>query len=106
MTGKKSPLIEAYSSPSGSTTISVSFRLINSLITPVSSAKVIFPTFMTIPSIMANVSGIFMVITEPIPSSLSISSVPPIDWMFLTTTSIPTPRPDNSVTCSLVENPG
>ncbi len=35
-----------------------------------------------------------------------ISTWPPISWMLRFTTSMPTPRPETSVTCSAVEKPG
>ena len=42
----------------------------------------------------------------PCPGSESISSVPPNSSRLLFTTSMPTPRPDSSVTSVAVENPG
>src|SRR5690606_12890037 len=42
----------------------------------------------------------------PRPALLSSCTSPPRAWMFLRTTSMPTPRPDRSVTSSAVEKPG
>ena len=47
-----------------------------------------------------------MVVTVPLPSSLSTATLPPRPRMFETTTSMPTPRPEYSVTSSFVEKPG
>ena len=47
-----------------------------------------------------------MVKVEPLPISLEMLMVPPTDSRFFFTTSIPTPRPENSVTAVLVEKPG
>ena len=68
--------------------------------------KMEFPTVTFIPSTMARVRGIFMVIVVPAPSSLEMETVPPTDSTFFLTTSMPTPRPEYSVTAWLVEKPG
>ncbi len=64
------------------------------------------PTVTFIPSIIARVRGIFIVTVVPCPGSLDMETTPPTDSTFFFTTSIPTPRPENSVTVWLVENPG
>ena len=64
------------------------------------------PTTIDIHSIIAKVRGIFSVVMLPCPGTLSTSTVPPMVLILDRTTSIPTPRPENSVTFSLVENPG
>ncbi len=61
---------------------------------------------MFIPSIIARVRGILSVTVEPLSGVLSTETDPPIVSIFFTTTSIPTPRPENSVTFSFVEKPG
>ena len=55
---------------------------------------------------IASVSGSRTFTLMPWPSALSISTVPPSAVMFFFTTSMPTPRPETSVTTSAVENPG
>src|SRR5882724_4500435 len=57
-------------------------------------------------SMMASVSGTLTVTVVPSPALDERSMVPPSAWIFRLATSIPTPRPDRSVTCSAVENPG
>ena len=52
------------------------------------------------------VSGSLIVITLPFPTWESISTLPLIRRMLVRTTSMPTPRPDTSVTFSAVLNPG
>jgi len=65
-----------------------------------------FPTLILIPLIMASVRGSFMEIVVPLSGTLSTKIVPPTMEMLLLTISIPTPRPENSVTFSFVEKPG
>ena len=79
---------------------------INSVTEFVGVTKFVSPTEKIIPSIIASVRGIFIVIVEPCPSTLSMSSTPPTCWIFLTTTSIPAPLPEYSVTFFFVEKPG
>ena len=55
---------------------------------------------------IARVSGIRTRTVVPVPGTLPISTAPPIASMFVRTTSMPTPRPDTSVTVAAVENPG
>ena len=55
---------------------------------------------------MANVKGTLIFITVPLPNSESISIEPFNDVIPVLTTSIPTPRPEISEICSLVEKPG
>ena len=55
---------------------------------------------------MASVNGSRTRTVMPWPSAESISTVPPSAVMFFFTTSMPTPRPETSVTCSAVEKPG
>ena len=64
------------------------------------------PTLTFIPSIVASVNGILSVIIVPLPIILFTFTDPPTDCRFLTTTSIPTPLPENSVIFSFVEKPG
>ena len=64
------------------------------------------PTVISIPSIIARVSGILMINVVPSPFLLSTMMEPPHFSTFAFTTSMPTPRPLNSVTVSLVEKPG
>ncbi len=68
--------------------------------------KISLPTFTDIPSRIASVSGSTIRVVVPRPATDVISTWPPIDWMLRFTTSIPTPRPDTSVTVSAVEKPG
>ena len=68
--------------------------------------KMELPTVTFMPSTIAMVSGIFMVKVVPLPYSLARDTTPPTDSTFFFTTSIPTPRPENSVTSWLVEKPG
>lgn len=68
--------------------------------------KIESPTVIFMPSTIASVRGIFMLIVVPKPASLEMEIVPPTDSTFFLTTSIPTPRPEYSVTAWLVENPG
>ncbi len=58
------------------------------------------------PSVIASVSGRKMRKVVPWPSSVVISTRPLIDSMLRRTTSMPTPRPETSVTFSAVEKPG
>ena len=58
------------------------------------------------PSITASVSGSASVIVMPRPRSDLSEIRPPISWMLLRTTSMPTPRPEMSEIVSAVENPG
>src|SRR6266567_1108312 len=55
---------------------------------------------------MARVIGRVMVTRQPTPGWLSISTMPETAAMLFLTTSIPTPRPEMSLTLSLVEKPG
>ena len=64
------------------------------------------PTLTDMPSIIASVRGILIVVVLPCPGSLSTTTLPPSVLMLDTTTSMPTPLPENSVTFSLVEKPG
>ena len=57
------------------------------------------------PSMIARVSGRRMVKRLPTPSCELTSTVPRKAWMFLPTTSMPTPRPERLVTFSAVEKP-
>ena len=68
--------------------------------------KMDLPTETSIPSIIAIVRGIRIVVIMPFPCSLVMVTEPPRLSTPLFTTSIPTPRPENSVTSLLVENPG
>ena len=56
------------------------------------------PTLTSMPSMMAMVRGIFSVVVMPLPHSLEMDTVPPTSATFFLTTSMPTPRPENSVT--------
>ena len=58
------------------------------------------------PSMIASVSGRRTLTLMPKPSDDSISTDPPSAVMLRLTTSIPTPRPETSVTTSAVEKPG
>ena len=58
------------------------------------------------PSMMASVSGRLILNTLPAPCSERISTAPRRRSMFFLTTSMPTPRPETSVTTLAVENPG
>ena len=69
---------------------------------PVIFASCIF----SIPSMIAMVRGIFSVVVIPLPGSLVMTTVPPTSSTFRLTTSMPTPRPEYSVTSVLVEKPG
>ena len=60
----------------------------------------------SMPSMMAMVRGIFSVVVIPLPGSLVMTTVPPTSSTFRLTTSMPTPRPEYSVTSVLVEKPG
>src|SRR3546814_19106460 len=64
------------------------------------------PTATDMPSRIASVSGRRIVTRVPAPSRDASSTLPPSAWMFFLTTSMPTPRPDTSVTCAAVEKPG
>ena len=64
------------------------------------------PTVTTIPSSTASVRGKAMENFDPAPDMLEIVTRPPIAWISVRTTSIPTPRPERLVTESAVENPG
>ena len=55
---------------------------------------------------VAPVSGNAIEMRVPAPGSEAISMRPFNFWMLLLTTSMPTPRPDTSVTSAAVENPG
>ena len=55
---------------------------------------------------IASVSGMRMIIAVPTPGWESIVSEPSRSSMLVLTTSMPTPRPDTSVTCWAVEKPG
>lgn len=68
--------------------------------------KISLPTFTDMPSRIASVSGSTIFVVVPAPWRDMISTWPPIDWMLRFTTSMPTPRPEMSVTCSAVEKPG
>ena len=68
--------------------------------------KMDLPTETSMPSMMAMVRGIFNVVVMPLPGSLVMETVPPTSSTFFFTTSMPTPRPENSVTSVLVEKPG
>jgi hypothetical protein len=54
---------------------------------------------------MARVSGSRILKVEPCPSLVSTWISPPVWEILVRTTSMPTPRPEISVTCALVENP-
>ncbi|EKD83147.1 MAG: hypothetical protein ACD_39C00859G0001 [uncultured bacterium] len=56
--------------------------------------------------IMARVRGSLIRKEEPLPSSEMISTLPPRLSMLALTTSMPTPRPESSETCSAVDRPG
>ena len=58
------------------------------------------------PSRIASVSGSEIRIVVPKPSAERMSTVPPSAVMLRLTTSMPTPRPETSVTMSAVEKPG
>ena len=64
------------------------------------------PTDTSMPSMMAMVRGMRMVVVMPWPSSLEMDTEPPSSSTPRFTTSMPTPRPENSVTSVLVEKPG
>ena len=64
------------------------------------------PTRTVIPSMMAKVNGSLSVKTVPLPSAVLMLTAPPSPSILRLTTSIPTPRPETSVTFSAVENPG
>ncbi|CSI82247.1 Uncharacterised protein [Vibrio cholerae] len=51
-------------------------------------------------------SGRIMVISLPFPGSEESVRVPPLRSIAVRTASIPTPRPERSLTCSTVEKPG
>ena len=68
--------------------------------------KVDWPTETSMPSMMAMVRGMRMVVVMPFPSSLVMVTLPPSSSTLRLTTSMPTPRPENSVTSVLVEKPG
>ena len=70
------------------------------------TVKAEFPTRTSMPSIMAMVRGIFRVVVMPWPFSLLMVTVPPTLSTLDFTTSMPTPRPEYSVTSVLVEKPG
>ena len=55
---------------------------------------------------MARVSGSLILKTVPLPRSERVSICPPSLLMLVLTTSIPTPRPERSVTTLAVESPG
>jgi hypothetical protein len=55
---------------------------------------------------MASVNGSLMRKAEPRPGAESISIFPPSRSRLVFTTSMPTPRPDTSLTFSAVETPG
>jgi len=81
------------------------FHFKDSLIDMVGIVYLDFPTLILIPLIMASVRGSFMEIVVPLSGTLSTKIVPPTMEMLLLTISIPTPRPENSVTFSFVESP-
>ena len=56
------------------------------------------PTETSMPSIMAMVRGMRMMVVMPLPCSLVMLTEPPRLSTPLFTTSMPTPRPENSVT--------
>ena len=58
------------------------------------------------PSITASVSGSDRMKREPAPGVDCTTTRPPTSWMFLRTTSMPTPRPETSDTSAAVEKPG
>ena len=64
------------------------------------------PTLTISAFMMARVIGIVRVTAVPLPFFVSISAKPPIAASFSFTTSMPTPRPDTSLTTSFVLNPG
>ncbi|MPN09671.1 hypothetical protein SDC9_156962 [bioreactor metagenome] len=86
--------------------ISSCVHLKDCLIFVMGRVKVDLPTAISMPSTIAKVKGIFSVIQVPSPNSLSMETIPPTFSIFCFTTSMPTPRPENSVTISFVENPG
>ena len=55
---------------------------------------------------MARVSGSLMRKRDPRPGAESISILPPSRSRLVLTTSMPTPRPETSLTFSAVETPG
>ena len=64
------------------------------------------PAATDMPSMIASVSGSRIDTVVPWPARLRISTWPPSVVMFFFTTSMPTPRPDRSVSVSAVEKPG
>ncbi len=55
---------------------------------------------------IASVSGRWMTSVVPSPIAVSTSIWPPRFWMFVRTTSMPTPRPEKSEISSTVDRPG
>ena len=55
---------------------------------------------------MVSVRGSLMRKVVPRPGSETISTLPPRRSIFVFTTSMPTPRPEMSLTCSFVDRPG
>lgn len=72
----------------------------------IGTVKIVPPTLTSMPSTMARVRGMRSVMQVPFPYSLVMVTVPPMLSTFRFTTSIPTPRPEYSVTSLLVEKPG
>ncbi|MCY1546961.1 hypothetical protein D9M68_829920 [compost metagenome] len=68
--------------------------------------KVSSPTRTDMPSRIARVSGSTMRVVVPLPGSHDSCTWPPMSWILRRTTSMPTPRPEMSVTFSAVEKPG
>ena len=70
------------------------------------STKCASPTRTSSPSMIASVRGSRSVTVSPAPGRLAISIVPRIASTLRRTMSIPTPRPETSVTSRAVEKPG
>lgn len=68
--------------------------------------KVWSPTVTIMPSSTASVRGRLSEKLDPLPSSDWMPMRPPSAWMFLRTTSMPTPRPEMLETTAAVEKPG
>ena len=68
--------------------------------------KTSLPTRIDMPSRIARVRGSTMRVVVPWPLRDMISTWPPMPWMLRLTTSMPTPRPETSLTSLAVEKPG
>ncbi len=104
--GRYSPRTSSTRSPPASGCRSSSFGCRDSMTAFSGRINTSSATLTDMPSRMASVSGSKMRMVVPLPALDWISTWPPISWMFLFTTSMPTPRPETSVTCSAVEKPG